>query len=368
MTNVVLHPADRDDPAKKITQVRHQAINDLLQPRDWRAQPLDGFDDVYSDIVHYIAYCTHRIWAEKSIGLIYTHYDPAVVVISPGGTTNSVEQVMAGTLSTMQAFPDRESRLINVAWTGDAREGFYTSHLGMSQMTNLGPTVYGPATGKRVKIRHCADCRIKDNRIFYEWLIRDNGALVRQLGFDPHEVARRAAEVLGRSGQGAAVAGIPERTQGQRLPEPLDLPRETTEQKLRHMIHDVWNQRMLDRLATHYTPDCVVHTSPGRELEGVNGLTWWVIRMLASFPDAMMSVEHYCDVEEADGLIAAVRWTLNGTHRGDGLFGPPTHKPATIMGVSHFRFEGERIAEEWTVFDEIAVLTQLYAENNALAV
>lgn len=367
MANVVPHTAERD-PAARITQVRHQTINDILQPRDWRAQPLDGFDDVYSDIVHYVAYCTHRIWAEKSIGLIYTHYDPAVVVITPAGTTNSVEHVMASTLSTMQAFPDRESRLVNVAWAGNAREGFYTSHLGMSQMTNLGPTPYGAATGKRVKIRHCADCRIKDNRIFYEWLVRDNGALVRQLGFNPHDIARRAAASIGSVGQGPAIAGIPERTQGQRLPEPLDWPRVSTEDKLRHLFHDVWNQRLLDRLATGYTPDCVVHTAPGRELEGINGLTWWVIRMLAAFPDAVMTVEHYCDVEESDGLIAAVRWTLNGTHRGDGLFGPPTGKPAVIMGISHFRFDGDRIAEEWTVFDEIAVLAQLYAETNMLAV
>ena len=38
MANVVPHPADRDDPARLITRVRHQAINDLLQPRNWRAQ------------------------------------------------------------------------------------------------------------------------------------------------------------------------------------------------------------------------------------------------------------------------------------------------------------------------------------------
>ena len=47
-------------------------VNDLLSPRTTRTQSLDGFEDVYSDIVHYIAYCTHRIWAEKGVGLIYT--------------------------------------------------------------------------------------------------------------------------------------------------------------------------------------------------------------------------------------------------------------------------------------------------------
>ncbi len=343
-----------------VTKVRHQDINAILSPRDYRTQPLDGFEDCYSDIVHYIAYCTHRIWAEKSVGLIYTHYDPAVVVNTPSGTTNSVEEVVAGTLSMMQAFPDRDSKLISVAWTGNARDGFYTSHLGMSKMTNLGPSAYGPATGRVVNIRHIADCEIKDNSIYNEWLVRDNGAIVRQLGLDPHVVARGIAEAQAARGVGAVAVGLPDRAVGQRLPQPLDLGRRTREERLRHLLHDVWNMRLLDRIAGAYTPDAHIHTSPGRELLGPGGQLWQVIRMLAAFPDARLTVDHFCDVEETDGYIAAVRWTITGTHKGDGMFGPPSGRIVSILGMSHFRFDGDRIAEEWTLFDEIAILRQIY--------
>jgi len=360
----------RDMP-DTITRVRQRPVNDLLRPMSTRNQSLEGFDDCYADIVHYIAYCTHRIWAEKAVGLIYSHYDDAVVVHTPYGTQTSVEEVVAGTVQMMQAFPDRESRLGNVAWTGDDRQGFYTSHLGTSRMTNLGPSLYGPATNRKVRIRHIADCEIRRNLIYREWLVRDNGALVRQLGLDPVAVATRLAQARELGGQEPVVFGQPEREHGQKHPVALDLPsgpQASMEENLRHMFHDVWNRRRFDRIADFYSPDVNVQTAPGRELHGVRGVTWQVIAMLAALPDAVMSFDHFCDVHETDGYIAAVRWSINGTHLGDGQFGPASGKPVTILGMSHFRFRDGRIVQEWTVWDEIAVLMQIHSSRNALMV
>lgn len=56
-----------------------------------------------------------------------------------------------------------------------------------------------------------------------------------------------------------------------------------------------------------------------------------------------------------------MRWSLRGHHRGDGLFGPPSGKPVYVLGISHFRFEGDRVVEEWTLYDELAILRQIYA-------
>lgn len=359
------------DPRETVSRVRQRPVNDLLSPRSIRTQSLDGFEDVYSDIVHYIAYCTHRIWAEKGVGLIYSHYDDAVVVHTPYGTQTSVEEVVAGTIQMMQAFPDRESRLGNVAWTGDDKQGFYTSHLGTSRMTNLGPSIYGRATGKKVRIRHIADCQIRRNLIYREWLVRDNGALVRQLGLDPVEVATKLAAAAARSGVPPIVSGLPERGSGQKHPEPLDLPsgpQASMEDNLRHMFHDVWNRRRFDRIKDYFAADVNVQTAPGREVHGVQGIMWTVISMLASFPDAVMHFDHFCDTHETDGYIAAVRWSLNGTHLGNGQFGPPSGKPVSILGMSHFRFKNGKIVQEWTLWDEIAVLMQIHSPHNSLMV
>lgn len=359
----------RPDEREQVTKVRHQAVNDILIPRSRRTQSLDGFEECYSDIVHYIAYCTHRIWAEKGVGLIYDHYDDAVVVHTPYGTQTSVEEVVAGTIQMLQAFPDRESRLGAVAWSGNDKTGFYTSHLGTSRMTNAGPSIYGPATGRKVRIRHIADCQIKNNLIYREWLVRDSGALVRQLGLDPHQVARTMARARRASGQELTVTGMPDRAIGQRHPEPLDLPAGPTasmEENLRHMFHDVWNRRRFDLIRSYYAPTVNVQTAPGRELHGIGGVTSNVIGLLAAMPDAAMHFDHFCDVHETDGYIAAVRWSLNGTHLGDGPFGPPTGKPVEILGMSHFRFVDGKIVQEWTVWDELAALIQIYSADASL--
>jgi predicted ester cyclase len=51
---------------------------------------------------------------------------------------------------------------------------------------------------------------------------------------------------------------------------------------------------------------------------------------------------------------------LQGTHQGPGLYGEPTGKRVSIMGISHYHLKNGKFVEEWTVFDEIAVLKQLY--------
>ncbi len=365
-----LHRAPRSESRDAVTRVRHRPVNDILVPRSQRTQPLDGFEDCYSDIVHYIAYCTHRIWAEKGVGLIYSHYDDAVVVHTPYGTQTSVEEVVAGTIQMMNAFPDRESRLGNVAWSGNDKDGFYTSHLGTSRMTNSGPSVYGPATGRKVRIRHIADCEIRRNLIYREWLVRDNGALVRQLGFDPVAVATGLAAAFAASGQPPLLTGLAERAPGQRHPEPLDLPSgpdASMEQNLRHMIHDIWNRRRFDRVKDFYAADVNVQTAPGCEVLGVQGVVAYIIALLAALPDAVVSFDHFCDVEETDGYIAAVRWTLNGTHTGAGQFGAPSGRPVTMLGMSHFRFTEGKIVQEWTVWDEISILMQIHAPSGPSA-
>ena len=45
-----------------------------LAPSGPRRQPMQGFDDCYADIIDYIIRCTHRIWEERGLDLIDSHY------------------------------------------------------------------------------------------------------------------------------------------------------------------------------------------------------------------------------------------------------------------------------------------------------
>ncbi len=67
----------------KVLQVERRDYPELAPTNRPRSQSMDGFDDIYTDIVDYIVRCTHKIWDERDIGLIYTHYTHNFVPTAP---------------------------------------------------------------------------------------------------------------------------------------------------------------------------------------------------------------------------------------------------------------------------------------------
>jgi len=83
--------------------------------------------------------------------------------------------------------------------------------------------------------------------------------------------------------------------------------------------------------------------------------------LLVRIPVARWRVENVCWSDETDGFFVAVRWTLEGTSRSGGLLGDvPAGRPVSVMGMSHMRFAGPVVVEEWTIFDEVAIIAQAY--------
>lgn len=72
-----------------------------------------------------------------------------------------------------------------------------SSHCLLSTATHLGDGIYGEATGKKLTCRIVADCHAINNQINDEWLVRDQGAIVRQLGRTPKDYARDLIERQG---------------------------------------------------------------------------------------------------------------------------------------------------------------------------
>ncbi len=338
-----------------VTRIRQA---DAESGRGHRTQPMRGFDDEYTDIVDYIVRITDRIWTDRAIGLIYETYDHACVVYSMYGVVRSVEEVVASTTVGINVASDEEIHHLNVAWSGDENEGFYTAHLGFGRSTNVGPSPYGPATGKQVGLRFAADCVSTDNRIHTEWLVRDNGAFVDQLGFDRHEAARAVAAAPMME---TPIISVPNRLIGQSPPQPLGLPTDTLDGWIRTLFHELWNLRRLDRLDAYYSQDVAVHSGGGREAAGLRELSTLLVAIMAGLPDGTARVDHICWSEETDGAIVALRWVLTGHTRPGGFLGEvPAGFPVAMMVISHLRFAGGKIVEEWTVFDEIGVLAQAY--------
>lgn len=345
-----------DRPA--VTRIRHRSESEASRSAGDR-RSLRGFPPEYRDIVDFIVAITQRIWMEGAVGLIYDTYDPDCVIYTAADVGRGVEGVVAATIRSLASFPEVENHHLNVAWDGDDTEGFYTSHLGFSSGVNVGDTPFGAATGRAATVRFCADCVTLAGRIHTEWLARDNGAFVRQLGFDLHEAARALALTPPHEFYARQASARPA---GQTPPAALDEPRETLEAHLRHLFHDIWNRRRLDLMDGAYAPDVRVHTAGGRVAQGVPALRALHLSLMASMPDCGLTIGHVCWSDETDGVIGAVRWELAGTARRGGWLGAlPEGVPLAVPGMTHCRLgEDGRIVEEWTVWDEVGVLAQAY--------
>lgn len=326
-----------------------------------------GFAPDYVDIVDYIVRCTHKIWEEKQVGLIYTHYGRNALVHGTRGDSFGVEAVMAGTVQTLAMFPDRRLFADDVIWSGDDEAGYYTSHRITSTAHHSGFGAYGPPTGRKLRYRVIADCVVKANRIIEEWLVRDELSIVRQLGLDEGELVRGIAEGWAAlKDPESEVQGAVERGKGQLPPEPLPptLPSAEgfdIEDFVRRAWHDIWNRRMFSEIPRLYEPTYECHSASGRELYGHDDTLQFVLDWLAAFPDAAMFIDHFAVQGNAEaGYRVAVRWTLLGTHDGHGIYGRPTGRRVRIMGITHQLVRDGKFVAEWTVFDELALLAQMH--------
>jgi predicted ester cyclase len=328
---------------------------------------MDGFDPCYRDIVHYILLCTHRIWEQKDVGLIETHYGADCPIWLLSGPAAGVAGVVQGTTATLAAFPDRTLIGDAVIWSGDAEAGYLSSHRLLSTATHLGAGEFGPPTGRAVRFLTIADCLCRANRIVEEWLVRDNSHIALQLGLSPSALAAAAAD--GDEAGTAAVdwwrrewaratAGAPTPFPDSPMPPAAD-----ADALVGWFVDTVLHHRRFAAVRDLYHPNARLHLPGGRRLFGHGEAIGWLAALLGTFGGARLVVDHVAaqpvSNDPADGTDIAWRWTLAGEHRGPALYGPATGRRTVILGVTHWRIMGGRIAAEWTVFDEIAVRRQL---------
>ncbi len=334
----------------------------ILSSNNTNEPGMRGFDPKFGDIIDYIIKITHEIWEERGIGRLYDYYGTNMRIHTSNGDIYSRDKVIEGTIQTLAAFPDRRLYGDEVIWTGDDHSGYFTSHRLTHEGHNWGHTNYGPPTGRKVSYRAIADCYIVENVIVEEWLVRDELSLIYQLGFDVHELARKFAEQEDGSAPLATVPSEADRLRGQLPPEPYaDEAESDIENFVRQSIHEIWNWRLLNKIEEYYRPNYLCDTASGRQLYGRGQFTNYILSLLSPFPDLALSIDHFCALNDGpDRYRTATRWTMMGTHTGPGIYGTPTGNQIKIMGISHHLVENGRFVQEWTVFDEFALLKQLY--------
>lgn len=324
-----------------------------------------GFDSKFRDFPDYIIGITKEIWEDRGIATLHQYYGDEIVVRSPASVVLGNENVIGATMATLAEFPDRALLGEDVIWCGTPEEGLLSSHRIISTATHTGDGMYGKATGRKLQYRILADCHAINNQINDEWLIRDQGAIVRQMGWEPKAYA---ADLIAREGGPKACV------------QPLTPANDRTGPYTGRGNDNPWGQRHAEILTRIMGADMTAIEETydrAAQVEYPGGFTghgwgaadrfWMGLR--AAFPKATFTLHH--QIGRDDPMMpprSALRWSLHGKHEGWGAFGTPTGAEVYILGISHAEFGAlvgaeVKLRREFTLFDETAVWKQILLQT-----
>lgn len=324
---------------------------------------MKGFDPKFSDFPGYILGITQEIWEDRGLSTLHDYYSGDIIVRSPSSVVVGNQDVIAATMATLAEFPDRRLLGEDVIWSGTPEDGMLSSHRILTTATHSGNGVYGEATGRKLAYRVIADCHARNNAIDDEWLIRDQGAIVRQMGWDPKSYARDL--ILNEGGPEACV-------------RPLTPAIDRQGPYTGRGNDDEWGARYADMLGrimgadmrafvSDYDRAVQCEYSGGMTGHGREAVDQFWIRLRAAFPSARFEIHH--QIGRQDPLMpprAALRWSLHGRHDGWGAFGRPTGAEVYVLGACHAEFGPWGLRREFALYDETAIWKQILMHTGEL--
>ncbi len=319
----------------------------------------------YADPEEYIVEWTDKIWQSYGMGLIRDHYHPDIKLHGAYGHSGGRESIIEGCFVKKTAFPGRAFTAEDVIWEERTDSSWVSSHRIVNSGIQTGYWQYGPPSHRRSTSRNIALCLVRDAFIVEEWVVRDEWAVVEQNGLDVNAIARELAAhpnatILG-SGVEEGIFGPPPENPlvaGDSGPRPDSHP--TQCRMVLELIELAWNQRLLNLAPTFLHRSHVCHTSRYRSYCRPEGYQQSLGELIASLPDARFDVRDVAaNTDPFHGTRVSVMWNMRGTYAGAPTYGPLTHSPVDVLGISHFVLRDDKIYNEFRVFDELAVLTQI---------
>jgi len=322
---------------------------------------MEGFDKKYKDFPDFILKITQQIWEGKDVESIAKFYTDDIPVRSPFGITYGNKPVIEATYSTLKEFPNRQLLGEDVIWNGNDSNGYHSSHRILSKGTHLGDGSYGKPTGKNIYYRVIADCACKNNQVYDEWIVRDQGAMVRQLGFSPKEFAQKIIESEG--GINKAKELFNSKSDKKSDYKPLSVKLNSAGEKYSNILKNIflneYEFKDYDRSSNIFWPGNKI----GHGREDVMNL-WNSLKNILS--NIKFSIEHIGYLEEPNkNPKASIRWFLEGKHVNESKeYGKETNSNLFIMGINHAEFGDYGINREWVLFDEVAIWKQILMKGN----
>ena len=317
---------------------------------------MKGFDKKYKSFPDYILKITKQIWEGKDVNSIANFYTEDIPVRSPFGVTYGNKPVIDATFATLREFPNRQLLGEDVIWNKDSEDGYHSSHRILSKGTHLGDGSYGKPSGKNIYYRVIADCACKYNQVYDEWIVRDQGAMVRQIGFTPKEFAQKIIENEGGLENSKKIFTLKSDMKSEYKPNPA--PKDSVGVKYSNILNTIftndYNFSDYARAASIYWPGNKI----GHGREDIEKF-WQSLKR--AFSNFKFSIEHIGYLEEqGKNPKASIRWFLDANHSNKTSdFGEATNKNIFIMGINHAEISDGKVIREWVLFDEVAIWKQI---------
>lgn len=124
-----------------------------------------------------------------------------------------------------------------------------------------------------------------------------------------------------------------------------------------NMNDDAWHKRDLDAAYAIYADDMVFHSPPFPPVAGKETNKHADAGILTAFTETRSTI-HDMVVESN---LAVVRWTWEAKHTGTtpSLGLAPTGRQVSKAGCTVYRFESDKVVEQWEYADWLGLLQQL---------
>merc|ERR1711871_1622850 len=307
--------------------------------------------------------------------------------------------------STVTAFPDIRININDVFCYGNDVDGYKTVMPDLVTGTNLGPSSYGPPTGKKVAYGGIAVCYVQKVggqwQYISEWLLHDEWAMLGQMGIEdlskvPHPPLQYSTHDchVNTPGFGWHAPGeAPIKLQPQHQPDtpssPIIASSATTssteaaaaaavEQLEQDMptgkavvkamdatisAHTVWNNwtEWSAMEAPFWDPDMIydtVYTPDPNVLGNSSGLREWYNNEHIPFNLAFSNCTFNQMIFAGETSSATTTTYGNALWRGDFGTIPHTSKMATIRICDFYRIDPPRIQYNWMMLDMVDLMLQ----------
>lgn len=322
---------------------------------------MKGFNKKYKNFPDYILKITKQIWEGKDVESIGEFYTKNIPVRSPFGITYGNKPVIEATYNTLREFPNRQLMGEDVIWNGNDNNGYHSSHRILSKGTHLGDGFYGKPTGKDIYYRVIADCACKDNQVYDEWIVRDQGAMVRQIGYTPKEFAQIMIDNEGGLEKANKLFDKNDIKPSNYQPEQVKINSagERYSKILIKVFKEGYDFQDYNRASTIYWPGNKI----GHGREDVAKL-WNSLKEILT--DTKFTIEHIGYLDEPNkNPRASIRWFLEGVHSKDSEnYGKKTNSKLFFMGINHVELNDDGVIREWVLFDEVAIWKQILMSGN----